>query len=44
MEEVEAVVDECKMRQIHFWTHSFGSAYNSVKAGVDLIIHACFHG
>ena len=39
MEEVQAVVDECKMRHIPVWSHCFGSAYNSVKAGVDLIIH-----
>jgi imidazolonepropionase-like amidohydrolase len=39
MEEVQAVVDECNMRHIPVWSHCFGSAYNSVKAGVDLIIH-----
>lgn len=39
MEEVQAVVDECKMRNIPVWSHCFGSAYNSVKAGVDLIVH-----
>ena len=39
MEEVQAVVDECKMRHVPVWSHCFGSAYNSVKAGVDLIIH-----
>lgn len=39
MEEVQAVVDECKMRHIPVWSHCFGSAANSVKAGVDLIIH-----
>lgn len=39
MEEVQAVVDECKMRYIPVWSHCFGSAYNSVVAGVDLIVH-----
>lgn len=39
MEEVQAVVDECKMRHVPVWSHCFGSAYNSVKAGVDFIIH-----
>lgn len=39
MEEVQAVVDECKMRHIPVWSHCFGSAANSVQAGVDLIIH-----
>lgn len=39
MEEVQAVVDECKMRHVPVWSHCFGSAYNSVKAGVDLIVH-----
>lgn len=38
-EEVKAVVDECKMRDIPVWSHCFGSAYNSVKAGCDFIIH-----
>lgn len=39
MEEVQAVVDECNMRHIPVWSHCFGSAYNSAKAGVHLIIH-----
>ncbi|UQZ88881.1 amidohydrolase family protein [Deltaproteobacteria bacterium Smac51] len=39
MEEVQAVVDECKMRHIPVWSHCFGSAHNSAVAGVDLIIH-----
>ncbi|MDC7291030.1 amidohydrolase family protein [Blautia schinkii] len=39
MEEVQAIVDECQMRHIPVWSHCFGSAENSVKAGVDLIIH-----
>ncbi|WP_296925102.1 amidohydrolase family protein [uncultured Megasphaera sp.] len=39
MEEVQAVVDECQMRHIPVWAHCFGSAYNSVKAGADFIIH-----
>lgn len=39
MEEVQAIVDECQMRHVPVWSHCFGSAYNSVKAGVDLIVH-----
>lgn len=39
MEEIQAVADECKMRGIPLWSHCFGSAYNSVKAGADFIIH-----
>ncbi len=39
MEEVQAVVDECNMRHIPVWSHCFGSAYNSAKAGVDMVIH-----
>lgn len=39
MEEVQAVVDECKMRHVPVWSHCFGSAYNSVLAGVDMIVH-----
>ncbi len=39
MEEVQAVVDECAMRGIPLWSHCYGSAYNSVKAGADFIIH-----
>lgn len=39
MEEIQAVADECKMRDIPLWSHCFGSAANSVKAGSDFIIH-----
>lgn len=39
MEEIQAVVDECKMRHVPVWSHCFGSAYNSAVAGVDLIVH-----
>ena len=39
MEEVQAVADECSMRDSPVWSHCFGSAYNSAKAGVDLSIH-----
>ena len=39
MEEIQAVSDECKMRGIPLWSHCFGSAGNSVKAGADFIIH-----
>ncbi len=38
-EEVKAVVDEANMRGIPVWSHCFGDAYNSVKAGASLIIH-----
>ena len=38
-EEIKAVVDEAKMRGIPVWSHCFGDAYNSIKAGVDLLIH-----
>lgn len=41
MEEIEAVVEECKMVGIPVWSHAEGyeGALNSVKAGVHLIIH-----
>ena len=39
MEEIQAVADECKMRDIPLWAHCVGSASNSVKAGSDFIIH-----
>lgn len=39
MEEIQAVSDECKMRGIPLWSHCFGDASNSVKAGSDFIIH-----
>lgn len=39
MEEIQAVVDECQMRHVPVWSHCFGSAKNSVKAGARLIIH-----
>lgn len=39
MEEIQAVADECRMRHIPLWSHCFGSAYNSVIAGADMIIH-----
>ncbi len=39
MEEIQAVVDECKMRGIPLWSHCMGSAYPSVLAGADFIIH-----
>ena len=33
------MADECRMRHIPLWSHCFGSAYNSVMAGADMIIH-----
>ena len=39
MEEVQAIADECKLQGIPLWSHCFGSAYNSVVAGADFIIH-----
>lgn len=38
-EEIKAVADECKLRQIPLWAHCIGSAYDSVRAGADFIIH-----
>lgn len=38
-EEIQAVVDECKIRKIPLWSHCFGSATPSVRAGADFIIH-----
>lgn len=41
LEEIQAVVDECKMVGIPVWSHAEGysGALDSVKAGVHLIIH-----
>lgn len=41
LEEIQAVVDECKMVEIPVWSHAEGyeGALFSVKAGVDVIIH-----
>lgn len=39
MEELQAIGDECQMRGIPLWSHCFGSAANSVKAGANFIIH-----
>lgn len=41
MEEIQAVVDECKMVGIPVWSHAegYGGALDSAKAGVHLIIH-----
>lgn len=40
-EEIQAVVDECKMVNIPVWSHAegFGGALESARAGVHLIIH-----
>ncbi|GAA0115084.1 metal-dependent hydrolase family protein [Clostridium senegalense] len=41
MEEIQAVVDECKMVGLPVWSHAEGyeGALNSCKAGVSAIIH-----
>ena len=39
LEEIQAVVDEAAMRGIPVWSHCYGPATDSIKAGVDLIIH-----
>lgn len=41
MEEIQAVVDECRMVGIPVWSHAegFGGALDSARAGVHLIIH-----
>ena len=41
-EEVEAAVNECHLREVPLWAHCMGSAYNSVKAGADFIIHGTY--
>lgn len=38
-EEIKAVVDEANLRHIPVWSHCFGDAEPSVKAGCELIIH-----
>lgn len=38
-EEIQAVAEECQIRGIPLWSHCFGSAAPSVKAGADFIIH-----
>lgn len=41
LEEIQAVVDECRMVGIPVWSHAegYGGALDSAKAGVHLIIH-----
>ena len=41
LEEIQAVVDECKMVGIPVWSHAegYGGALDSARAGVNLIIH-----
>lgn len=41
LEEIQAVVDECKMVGIPVWSHAegYGGALDSARAGVHLIIH-----
>ena len=41
MEEIQAVVDECRMVNIPVWAHAegFSGALDCAKAGVDMIIH-----
>lgn len=38
-EEIIAVADECRLRNVPLWAHCFGEALPSVKAGADFIIH-----
>ena len=41
LEEIQAVVDECRMLGIPVWSHAegYGGALDSARAGVHLIIH-----
>ena len=39
IEELRAIVEEAHMRDVPVWAHCFGSAYNSVDVGFDMIIH-----
>ena len=41
LEEIQAVVDECRMVGIPVWSHAegYGGALDSARAGVHLIIH-----
>ena len=38
-EELKAVVEECAMRHIPLWSHTYGDVWPSIKAGADFIIH-----
>jgi imidazolonepropionase-like amidohydrolase len=39
LEEIQAVVDECRMVGIPVWSHAEGYGLDSARAGVHLIIH-----
>ena len=38
-EEIQAVVDECRLRGVPVWSHTYGDSWPSVEAGVDFLIH-----
>ena len=38
-EEIKAVVDECALRHVPVWSHTYGDVWPSIRAGVDFIIH-----
>lgn len=38
-EEIQAVVDECRLRKVPVWSHTYGDCWPSVEAGVDFLIH-----
>jgi len=38
-EEMKAVVDECALRHVPVWSHTYGDVWPSIRVGVDFIIH-----
>lgn len=38
-EEIRAVVEECALRHVPVWSHTYGDVWPSIRAGVDFIIH-----
>ena len=38
-EELRAVVEECAMRHVPLWSHTYGDVWPSIRAGADFIIH-----
>lgn len=38
-EELKAVVDECALRHVPTWFHTYGDVWPSINAGTDFIIH-----
>ena len=38
-EELKAVVDECALRHVPVWSHTYGDVWPSIRAGADFIIH-----